>query len=85
MHMTTIHLSSKGQIVIPKDIRSAHGWESGSEFLIIDTKEGLLLKPLKQFPNTTLSDLIGSANYKGKKKSLSEMEMAIANGVKKSK
>ncbi len=29
-------LSSKGQIVIPKSVRDAHGWRAGTEFEILD-------------------------------------------------
>ena len=29
-------LSNKGQIVIPKQVRAAHGWEPGLEFVVED-------------------------------------------------
>lgn len=45
--MDTTHLSSKGQIVIPHEIRQAHQWEPGTEFAVIDTQEDLLLMPIK--------------------------------------
>ncbi len=39
-------ISSKGQVVIPKSVRDAFGWESGTQ-LIVDTDEfGVLLRPL---------------------------------------
>ena len=34
----TIRLSNKGQIVIPKRVRSAHGREPGLEFVVEDGK-----------------------------------------------
>ncbi len=35
--METTRLSNKGQIVIPKNVRNAHGWEPGLEFIVEDT------------------------------------------------
>ena len=42
--MDSIKLSSKGQVIIPKHIRSADHWEPGQELILIDTGNGILLK-----------------------------------------
>jgi AbrB family looped-hinge helix DNA binding protein len=34
--MTTTRLSSKGQLVLPKSVRDARGWEGGTVFDVID-------------------------------------------------
>jgi AbrB family looped-hinge helix DNA binding protein len=34
--MTTTRLSSKGQLVLPKAVREAHGWHDGTVFDVID-------------------------------------------------
>lgn len=83
--METTRLSSKGQIIIPQAIREAHHWTSGVEFAVIDTDQGILLTPIKPFKKTTLQSVIGCTGYKGKKKSLKEMEQGIAKGAKKQK
>ncbi|MBL8225460.1 MAG: AbrB/MazE/SpoVT family DNA-binding domain-containing protein [Chromatiales bacterium] len=57
--METTRLSSKGQVIIPKAVRAAHGWETGVEFTVIDTGEGVLLKPRAPFEPTTLGDVAG--------------------------
>ena len=80
--METTKLSSKGQIILPKHIRTAHQWQAGVEFLVEDTPEGVLLRPLKLFKPTRLKDVIGCAGYKGPKKTIEEMDDAIAAGVK---
>jgi len=41
--METTKLSSKGQITIPKWLRDAYRWETGLEFVVIDTGDGVLL------------------------------------------
>lgn len=81
--MTLTQLSSKGQVVIPKNLRAAHGWQLGQSFEVIETDEGLLLKPLKPFKITTLDNVSGCLEYHGKAKSLKEMDAAIKQAVKK--
>jgi AbrB family looped-hinge helix DNA binding protein len=79
----TSRLSSKGQIVLPKKIRDAHAWKPGTEFLIEETDAGVLLRPAKPFPKTTLEQVIGMARYKGKPHTLAEMDAAIAREVRR--
>lgn len=62
--MQTTKLSSKGQVIIPKAFRSSHRWEVGLELVVIDTGDGLLLKPRTPFAPTALSDVSGM--FKGK-------------------
>lgn len=83
--MENTRLSSKGQIIIPQRIREAHQWQAGLEFNVIDTEEGILLTPRLPFKPTSIKDVLGCVNYKGRKKSLKEMEAGIAKGAKKQK
>jgi AbrB family looped-hinge helix DNA binding protein len=76
--METTKLSSKGQIILPKAIRDAHAWQPGTEFLVEDTPDGVLLRPRKAMEPTRLEDVAGSLKYEGPAKSLEEMERAIA-------
>ena len=82
--MTTTVLSSKGQVIIPNLIRTTHHWISGQKFEVIDTVEGLLLKPENPFPETTLEEVISCVNYTGPTKSLADMEDAIRQGAEES-
>lgn len=81
----TTRLSSKGQIIIPKAIRSLHGWENGQEFIVEETEQGILLRPYKpaSLTKTTLSQVAGCLKhrYQGKPKTLEEMDEAIAQGI----
>jgi AbrB family looped-hinge helix DNA binding protein len=78
----TTRLSSKGQIIIPQGIREAHHWKAGLEFNVIDTEQGILLTPRLPFKATSIKEIRGCVNYKGKKKTLREMEEGIAKGAK---
>jgi AbrB family looped-hinge helix DNA binding protein len=82
--METTRLSEKGQIVIPKRVRAAHGWEPGLEFAIENSEEGIQLKPIKPFKKTTMKDVLGCIPYKGPRKSLADMKAAIEKGAKES-
>jgi AbrB family looped-hinge helix DNA binding protein len=79
--MTRTKLSNKGQIVIPKQVRKAHGWHPGLEFVVEDTGDGIKLRPIKPYKETTVQEVLGCVNYKGSKKSLKDMEAAIAKGA----
>ena len=79
--METTKLSSKGQVIIPKKLRDAHHWLAGQELIAIDTGDGILLKPKQPFKETKLADVAGCLLYKGKAKTLAEMDDAIRQGV----
>jgi AbrB family looped-hinge helix DNA binding protein len=77
----TTKLSSKGQVVLPSHIRSAHHWQPGVEFSVEDTPDGVLLRPLKPFKPTRLEEVFGCAGYTGPAKTIEEMDAGIAAGI----
>ncbi|MCF6291684.1 MAG: AbrB/MazE/SpoVT family DNA-binding domain-containing protein [Desulfobacterales bacterium] len=79
--MPTTILSSKGQVIIPKSIREEHHWEPGQRLEVIKSGEGVQLKPVEPFSKTTLADVAACLQYKGKAKTLAEMEDAIRKGA----
>lgn len=80
--METTKLSSKGQIILPAAIRTANQWQAGVEFAVENTSAGVLLRPIKSVPTTTLNDVIGCAGYTGKPHSVLEMDNAITAEIK---
>jgi AbrB family looped-hinge helix DNA binding protein len=76
--MHVLKLSSKGQLVIPATVRTAHQWQAGDEFVLEERPEGLLLKPRKPFPVSRLDDVVGCLPYAGAAKTIEEMDKAIA-------
>ena len=79
--MSTTRLSTKGQLVLPKDIRATRAWGPGTEFTVEETQDGILLRPSGRFPATRLEDGAGCLGYKGKAKTLAEMDAAIRREV----
>jgi len=43
-------MSTKGQIVLPKKIRTALNLDAGTQFVVFSDKDNILLKPIKE-PN----------------------------------
>ena len=78
--MQLTRMSSKGQVVIPQAIRSAHAWTPGVEFEVEDRPEGLLLRPRTPFAPTSVADVVGCAGYAGPRRSLAEMRRATPPG-----
>ncbi len=80
--METTRLSSKGQVVVPKSVRDARNWPPGTEFLVEEVDEGILLRPVSPFKRTEIEEVIGCTGYAGPRKSLDQMEDAIARGAR---
>jgi AbrB family looped-hinge helix DNA binding protein len=79
--MQTTKLSSKGQVIIPKILRSRYKWDIGQELTVIDTGDGILLRSSRPFNKTELDEVAGVLKYSGKPVSLDEMEKAIRKGA----
>jgi AbrB family looped-hinge helix DNA binding protein len=80
--METTKLSSKGQVIIPKAFRSRHRWAAGLELVVLETKDGVLLKPKPAFEPTLLSDVIGALKGKVTPKTDFEIEEALEQDIR---
>lgn len=58
--METVKLSSKGQIVIPKEIREAQHFAVGTEFIITFVGNEIRLKPVPAFAPTRVKEVAGA-------------------------
>lgn len=79
----TTTLSTKGQVILPKTIRQKRRWEAGTQLIVEDTAEGVLLKPAPAFTPTKPEDVFGSLPYRGRPKTLKQMEAGIAAEAKR--
>ena len=75
--METTRLSSKGQVIIPKSVRDARGWEPGTELIVEDHPEGVLLRSHRVFAPTRFEEVAGCLKRKGRPRTLQEMDKAI--------
>ena len=81
LDMETTKLSSKGQVVLPKSVRDAHGWGPGTEFVIESTPDGVRLRARVPFTRTQLDEVFGSVRHAGPAKSLDEMDAGIRSAI----
>ncbi|PTN34887.1 AbrB/MazE/SpoVT family DNA-binding domain-containing protein [Desulfonatronum sp. SC1] len=79
--MTTTTLSSKGQVIIPKHIRTIRHWGPGQELEVIEFDDGVLLKPRSVFPAMKVDEVAGCLAYQGPTKSLADMDEAVRKGA----
>ncbi len=79
--METTRLSTKGQVVLPKDIRTARAWGPGTEFTVEERGDGILLRPSERFPETGLDQVAGSLRSKRRSKTPAKMRAAIGREV----
>jgi AbrB family looped-hinge helix DNA binding protein len=80
--METTRLSSKGQVIIPRRFRSAHQWETGLELMVIDTGDGVLLKPKAPFQATVLADVAGMLKSRTRARTDAEIEQALKQNLR---
>jgi AbrB family looped-hinge helix DNA binding protein len=73
---TTI-MSTKGQVILPKAIRDELKWSEGTRLSVERTDEGVLLREAASIPRTKPEEVFGMLKYKGKPKTLKEMDEAV--------
>jgi AbrB family looped-hinge helix DNA binding protein len=83
--MPRTRLSTKGQLIIPREIRDRQGWSPGVELEVEDRGDHVAVRLANAGPPTTLDDLIGCTGYRGPAHTLEEMEAAIARGARESR
>ena len=79
--METTRLSTKGQIILPKNIRTSRAWAPGTEFVVEETGDGILLRPADRFPQADLDEVAGCLRTKRKSKTPAQMQSAIRREV----
>jgi len=79
----TTRVSTKGQVILPKAIREHRHWQEGTELIVEDRPEGVLLKSAPHFVRTRPKDVYKSLAFSGKAKTLEEMDAGIAAEAKR--
>ena len=80
MNVLTTKLSSRGQLVIPKQVRDAHRWSENTMFTVSEHAEGILLAPIATRKKTQpLSALVGALPKPRRKLSTRELCAPVAD------
>lgn len=74
----TTKLSAKGQVVLPKVLRTSNGWKPGTEFIVEERDGCVVLRPKQRSRALGWHDLIGCVGYVGPRKALKQMKEAMA-------
>ena len=78
--LSTTKMSSKGQIVIPEEIRLSMGLHAGDQFITVAENDVVILKRLSKPSIKEFSDLIVKARKQAKKAGLSKQ--SVINAIK---
>jgi AbrB family looped-hinge helix DNA binding protein len=76
--ISTTKMSSKGQVVIPENIRKKLNLKVGSQFVVIGDKDVVILKAILPPSMDDLDDLIAEARKKGKQAGLKKSDIREA-------
>ncbi len=79
----TTRLSTKGQVVLPKSLRARRRWVRGTEFVLREYDEGILLTPKKSGRGGNWESLIGCVSYHGPRKTIAQMDRAVEAAAKR--
>jgi AbrB family looped-hinge helix DNA binding protein len=79
----TTTVSTKGQVILPKTIRSNKHWRAGTRLTVEETADGVVLKPASPFAPTKPEDVFGCAGYDGPPKTIEEMDQAIVDEARR--
>jgi AbrB family looped-hinge helix DNA binding protein len=81
--MSKTRLSSKGQVIIPKDVRDRHGWKPGAELDVEDRGDAVVLRATRAFPRKTVAQVYGCLKYEGPPLTVEQMKAAVAREARK--
>lgn len=74
MIAATVRLSSKGQIVIPKEVRDSLHWDTGIELVLVATEMGVMLQTkAPELAKCSAKSLRGFLQHKGKPISIEQL------------
>lgn len=79
----TTKLSTKGQVILPKELRDQLRWRPGTRLSVERTADGVVLKAVPIFPPTRIEDVFGSVKYDGPTISIEEMDAAIVREARR--
>jgi AbrB family looped-hinge helix DNA binding protein len=74
----TTKMSSKGQIVIPEEIRKRLGLKAGDKFLVMGDKDVVILKSISAPPVGEFDDLIAQARKQAERVGMKRSDVTKA-------
>jgi AbrB family looped-hinge helix DNA binding protein len=78
--LTTTRMSSKGQVVIPEEIRDRLGLRSGTQFVVVGDRDVVILKAISTPSMREFDNLIAQARQQARKSGLKRSDVDAAIG-----
>ena len=76
--LSTTKMSSKGQVVIPEEIRKRLGLKAGSQFVVVGKKDTVLLKSISPPSMEEFDDLISEARRQARKVGMKKSDISAS-------
>jgi AbrB family looped-hinge helix DNA binding protein len=76
--LTTTRMSSKGQVVIPEEIRDRLGLQSGTQFVVVGDRDVVILKAISPPSMKEFDDLIAEARRQARRSGLKKSDINAA-------
>jgi len=76
--LATTKMSSKGQIVIPEEVRKRLGLKPGSQFVVVADKDVVILKAISPPSMKEFDDLIAEARRQAKQTKMKRSDVTAA-------
>lgn len=83
--IATTKMSSKGQVVIPEEVRKRLGLKPGTQFVVIGDKEAVVLKRLSPPSMDEFDELISKARLQAKQAGIKKADIQKAVAKARSK
>jgi AbrB family looped-hinge helix DNA binding protein len=77
-NLATTKMSSKGQVVIPEDIRKRLKLKAGSQFVVVGENDVVILKSISPPSLDEFDNLIAEARRQGKEAGLKQSDITEA-------
>ena len=77
-NVATTKMSSKGQVVIPENIRKQLKLKAGAQFVVVGEKDVVILKSISPPSLDEFDDLIAEARKKGKQAGIKKSDISEA-------
>jgi len=68
-------MSSKGQVVIPEEIRDRLGLQSGTQFVVVGERDVVILKAISAPSMKEFDNLIAQARQQGRRSGLKKSDI----------
>lgn len=76
--LATTRMSSKGQVVIPEEIRDRLGLKAGTQFVVVGNRDVVILKTVSAPSVKEFNDLIGQARRQARRAGLRKSDVGAA-------